>query len=198
MPRGRSWLLHWSTVHRASPRLTAAIVAAGAALIASIGPPAPATAADKLLLGGGAGITLNDDTLCTLTAMGHDSTGRLIGFTAAHCGGPGSPVVAEGAEDHGTVGTVVAADEELDYAVVEFDPAKVKPIADYEGFGIYGLGPAEPEPAGPEPGQAPAGTEPAVQEPASQEPYPEPSEPDVATAHSTPVPLTSTSHTEPL
>ncbi len=148
-----------------------------AALTASI--PVSATAGDQILLGGGAAIVLHDDTLCTLTAMGHDSDGRLIGFTSAHCGGPGSPVVAEGAEERGTVGTVVAADDGVGYAVIEFDPVKVKPIADYEGFGIFGIGPPDPEPAGPEPAPESAPTEPAVPEPANPapaapEPAPEP------------------------
>ncbi|ORW98280.1 protease [Mycolicibacter terrae] len=161
----RSRAIDWAAVHRVSPRRTAAVTAA--ALIASIGLSAGAAAADaKILLGGGAAITLDDDTLCTLAAIGHDSVGRLIGFTSVHCGVPGSPVVAEGAEDHGTVGTVVAADEGLGYAVIDFDPAKVKPIADYEGFGIYGLGPADPDPTDP----APAGLEPGVPEPAGPEP----------------------------
>ncbi|MDD7811442.1 serine protease [Mycobacterium sp. CSUR Q5927] len=124
------------------------------AVIAAIGLPAGAAAGDQILLGGGAAIVLHDDTLCTLTAMGHDSDGRLIGFTSAHCGGPGSEVVAEGAEERGTVGTVVAADDAVGYAVIEFDPVKVKPIADYEGFGIFGIGPPEPEPANPEPAAA--------------------------------------------
>jgi hypothetical protein len=148
-----------------------------AALTASI--PVSATAGYQILLGGGAAIVLHDDTLCTLTAMGHDSDGRLIGFTSAHCGGPGSPVVAEGAEERGTVGTVVAADDGVGYAVIEFDPVKVKPIADYEGFGIFGIGPPDPEPAGPEPAPESAPTEPAVPEPANPapaapEPAPEP------------------------
>ncbi|WP_165607298.1 serine protease [Mycolicibacter sinensis] len=141
------------------------------AVIAAIGLPAGAAAGDQILLGGGAAIVLHDDTLCTLTAMGHDSDGRLIGFTSAHCGGPGSEVVAEGAEERGTVGTVVAADDAVGYAVIEFDPVKVKPIADYEGFGIFGIGPPEPEPVNPEP----AGPEPAAPEAASPAPAaPEP------------------------
>ncbi|WP_420093453.1 serine protease [Mycolicibacter kumamotonensis] len=160
-------------MHRASSRRTAAIV--GTAVIASIGLPTSAAAGDQILLGGGAAIVLHDDTLCTLTAMGHDSDGRLIGFTSAHCGGPGSDVVAEGAEERGTVGTVVAADDALGYAVIEFDPVKVKPIADYEGFGIFGIGPPEPEPAnpefaGPEPAPEPAGPTPAATEAAVPEP----------------------------
>ncbi|MGV0625961.1 serine protease [Mycolicibacter minnesotensis] len=122
-----------------------------AAVMAATGLPA-ASAADKILLGGGAGILLHDEALCTLTTIGYDGSGQLVGFTAAHCGGPGSPVVVEGAEDYGVVGTVVAADEGLDYAVVEFDTAKISPIADYEGFGIFGLGSLDPvEPVGPDP-----------------------------------------------
>lgn len=152
-------------------------------LVASAGPPTAAAVSDKIQLGGGAAIVLHDDTLCTLTAMGHDSAGRLIGLTAANCGGPGSSVVVEGAEDHGAVGTVVAADEGLGYAVIEFDPVKVKPIGDYEGFGIFGLGPKEPEPAAQEPaGAEPATTqEPAAPEPATEEPAaPEPAAPKQA------------------
>lgn len=154
------------------------------AVIAAVGLPASAAAGDHILLGGGAAILLHDDTLCTLTAMGHDSDGRLIGFTSAHCGGPGSEVVAEGAEERGTVGTVVAADDGVGYAVIEFDPVKVKPIADYEGFGIFGIGPPEPEPAAPEPAAPEASDpEPAGPEPAGPEhAAPEPADPEPAAA----------------
>lgn len=158
-------------------------VAAATALIPATAPPASAAAGDKILLGGGAAIVLNDDTLCTLAAIGHDGAGRLIGFTSAHCGGPGSPVVAEGAEERGVVGTVVAADDTLVYAVIDFESAKVKPIADYEGFGIFGLWPPEPEPAGPEP----AGAEPAEPEPAGSQPAdPAPASPEPAAAEPVP------------
>ncbi|HUO40455.1 MAG TPA: serine protease, partial [Mycobacterium sp.] len=54
-----------------------------------------AAAADTVVLGGGAGIVINADTLCTLTTIGHDNQGNLIGFTSAHCGGPGAQVAAE-------------------------------------------------------------------------------------------------------
>ncbi|WP_420108893.1 serine protease [Mycolicibacter arupensis] len=132
-------------------------------VIGAAGLPTAAAAESKVLLGGGAAIVLHDDALCTLTTIGRDGSGSLVGFTAAHCGGPGSTVLVEGAEDQGIVGTVVAADEGLDYAVIEFDPGKVASIADYEGFGIYGIGSAEPpEPlaAGSEAPEQPVDVEP--------------------------------------
>jgi hypothetical protein len=97
-----------------------------------------AVADDKVLLGGGAGIAVNGD-LCTLTTIGHDRAGNLVGFTSTHCGGPGASVAAEGAGR--TVGSVVAADDGLDYAVIKFDPAKVAPVPDFDGFAINGIGP---------------------------------------------------------
>ena len=112
---------------------------AAAAFIASIGLSASAAASEKLLLGGGAGIGFDGDTLCTLTAIGSDDADRLIGFTAAQCGAVGSPVVADGAEDEGIVGTVLVVDGGLGYAVIEFDPAKVAGIRNYEGFVIKGV-----------------------------------------------------------
>ncbi len=100
-------------------------------------------ASAALPLGGGAGIIVNA-TYCTLTAIGHDKTGDLVGFTAASCGGPDSPVDAAGSEDLGAVGTVVAANGDLNYAVIHFDPAKITPIANFAGFVINGIGP-DPE-----------------------------------------------------
>jgi len=87
-------------------------------------------------LGGGAGILING-TACTLGAIGHDNTGQLVGFTAGHCGAPGSPVVAQG----DPVGTVATVNGDLDYAVIKFDPAKLAPTANFAGFAINGIGP---------------------------------------------------------
>src|SRR5262249_21604416 len=101
----------------------------------------PPGAADKILLGGGAGIGINRGTFCTLTTIGADSKGELIGFTSAHCGGPGARVAAEAAQDRGAVGTMVIGNDNLDYAVIKFDPAKVAPVADFGGFAINGIGP---------------------------------------------------------
>jgi hypothetical protein len=108
-------------------------------LVAFAGVIAPAAHADTSIpLGGGAGITVNG-TYCTLTTIGHDSTGQLIGITAAHCGGPGSQVAVEGSG--AVVGSVAAVDDGLDYAVIKFDPAKVTPTANFDGFAINGIGP---------------------------------------------------------
>lgn len=118
--------------------------AAGAALLGLVAlvPMAPqAVAADKVPMGGGAGIVVNGDTFCTLTTIGNDKTGALIGFTSAHCGGPGAEVAAEGAEDRGVLGTMVAGNDGLDYAVIRFDPDKVAPVSNWKGFVIDGIGP---------------------------------------------------------
>ncbi len=107
-------------------------------------------ASAALPLGGGAGIIVNG-TYCTLATIGHDKTGDLVGFTAASCGGPDSPVVAEGWENLGPVGTVVAPANtpRLRYVVIKFDPAKITPIASFAGFVINGIGP-DPEHGQPE------------------------------------------------
>ena len=36
---------------------------------------------------------------------------------------------------------MVAGNDNLDYAVIQFDPAKVHPVANYNGFLIDGIGP---------------------------------------------------------
>ena len=124
------------TAHRC---FVAAMVTALLALVAV--PGRIAGADDRLPMGGGAGIVINGDTMCTLTTIGTDRTGQLIGFTSAHCGGPGAQVVAEGAENRGILGVMVGGNDNLDYAVIKFDPAKVIPVANYNGFVINGVGP---------------------------------------------------------
>jgi hypothetical protein len=118
------------------------VAAMMAVLLAPMGLPAGIAAAnDRVPLGGGAGIVVNGDTMCTLTTIGADAAGELIGFTSAHCGGPGAQVAAEAAEGRGVLGTMVAGNDNLDYAVIKFDPAKVAPVANYNGFAINGVGP---------------------------------------------------------
>ncbi|WP_412458172.1 S1 family peptidase [Mycolicibacterium fortuitum] len=103
--------------------------------------PGRAHADPPVVLGGGSGIVVNGESFCTLTTIGHDNAGRLIGFTSAHCGGPGAVVSAEGANGAGVLGKMVAGNDLLDYAVIEFDPAKVTPTNNVNGFQIDGLGP---------------------------------------------------------
>lgn len=119
--------------------VSAVSVALGAMLMSGI--VAPAHADSPVTLGGGSGLVVNGETLCTLTAIGTDNRGSLIGFTSAHCGGPGAVVAAEGDESAGVVGTMVAGNDGLDYAVIEFDRAKVIPTSSVNGFRIDGLGP---------------------------------------------------------
>ena len=92
-------------------------------------------------LGGGSGIVIDGDAFCTLTAIGNDNRGNLIGFTSAHCGGPGAQVSSEAATDAGTLGTMVAGNDGLDYAVIQFDPHKVQPVDTVNGFLIDGVAP---------------------------------------------------------
>jgi hypothetical protein len=118
------------------------VAAVAAVLLALVSLPAnAATADDRVPMGGGAGIVINGDTMCTLTTIGSDSAAELIGFTSAHCGGPGAQVAAEGAENRGALGTMVSGNDNLDYAVIKFDPAKVIPVANYNGFEIDGIAP---------------------------------------------------------
>lgn len=128
------------TAHRWLPRVMAALLTFAALTVPAM-PAGTVAADDKMVLGGGAGIVVDGDTLCTLTAIGHDKTGDLIGFTSAHCGGPGAEVAVEGSEGNGIVGQMVAGNDALDYAVIEFDPAKVTPVPNFGGFVIGGIGP---------------------------------------------------------
>ena len=104
-------------------------------------PPALAAPEEKVQIGGGAGIIIDTNTFCTLTAIGNDKTGALIGFTSAHCGGPGALVTSEIASDRGPIGTMVTGNDGLDYAVIRFDPDKVAPVSNWNGFAINGIGP---------------------------------------------------------
>ncbi|MGE2724264.1 S1 family peptidase [Mycolicibacterium pulveris] len=112
-----------------------------AALLALVAVTPVADAEGPVVLGGGSGLIVNGETMCTLTAIGHDNRGNLVGFTSAHCGGPGAQVAAESTPNAGVVGVMVAGNDALDYAVIQFDPAKVRPVNNIDGFQIDGLGP---------------------------------------------------------
>ena len=124
------------TAHRWVLRTVAVL----AGLIAAIAATAVVGADDRIPIGGGTGIVVDGDAFCTLTAIGHDKTGQLIGFTSAHCGGPGAQVAAEKGGG-GILGTMVAGNDALDYAVIRFDPQRVIPVNNVAGFVINGIGP---------------------------------------------------------
>lgn len=95
-----------------------------------------------VILGGGAVIVVGGVNYCTLTTIGRDRSGDLVGFTAAECGGPGAAVAVAGTD--APVGTVAAVNAELHYAVITFDEPDLIPVSDYAGIGINGIGP-DPE-----------------------------------------------------
>ncbi|BAW04723.1 hypothetical protein [Nocardia seriolae] len=95
-------------------------------------------------LGGGSGIVLGRSTKCSLTTIGYDAAGRLVGFTAGHCAEAGTPVRGEQFPDAGVLGVVRDSDAQLDYAVIEFDPSVVTPLRTVNGSTIAGFAPAPP------------------------------------------------------
>ncbi|MFC9999327.1 hypothetical protein [Nocardia sp. NPDC127526] len=119
-----------------------AVVAATVGLL----PAAPAQAGPPAALGGGSGIVFGGGATCSLTTIGYDRAGRLVGFTAGHCAEAGTPVSGEQFPDAGVVGVVVSSDAQLDYAVIEFDAGAVVPLRTVGGTTITGIG--EPPPAG--------------------------------------------------
>ncbi|MCV7384309.1 hypothetical protein [Mycolicibacter longobardus] len=92
-----------------------------------------------VILGGGAVIVVDGNNYCTLTTIGRDRFGDVVGFTGAYCGGPGAAVAVAGTDT--TVGTVVAVNGDLRYAVVRFDVPELIPVSDYAGIAINGIGP---------------------------------------------------------
>ncbi len=79
------------------------------------------------VIGGGSGIIIDNQFECTVTTIGHDAAGRLVGLTAGHCGEAGSKVWAEQDRGAGEIGTFAYSNHELDYAVIEFN-SKVVPV----------------------------------------------------------------------
>ena len=105
----------------------ATVVIAAVAMMAGLA-ATQAVASPAAAIGGGSGIVVAGRATCTLTTIGHDRSGSLVGITAGHCGNPGSSVVAERKKGAGVIGRVVAKNSVLDYAVIEFDPSRVVPV----------------------------------------------------------------------
>lgn len=118
---------------------TAVVTAAAAATVTLTAGPATAAPA-QTPMGGGTAIVVGGNAACTLTTIGHDGAGRLIGITAGHCGNPGDAVFPEFNWNDTPVGTVVAKYPAIDVEVIEFDPAVVAPVNRVGGVAITGVG----------------------------------------------------------
>ncbi|MGF0314258.1 S1 family peptidase [Nocardia fluminea] len=110
--------------------LGAALLGTGAAT-AQAGPP---------VIGGGSGIVIDNAFECTVTTVGYDGAGRLVGLTAGHCGNAGATVSAEVDRGYGEVGRFVYSNPELDYAVIEFTPGRITPVNRIGNVTITGVG----------------------------------------------------------
>lgn len=115
--------------------LAALVFAVGLGFIASGTAVAAATP-----LGGGSGIIIDNQVVCTLTTIGHDNGGQLVGITAGHCGDPGASVVPENDQGAGVVGRFVTSNSDLDYAVIAFDQGKITPVRTVGGATITSIG----------------------------------------------------------
>ena len=114
----------------------AAAVAATAALLGA----GPAAADPTVVVGGGSGIIIDNRFECTVTTIGNDGAGRLVGVTAGHCGVPGSEVLSAADPRAGRIGTFASTNNDLDYAVIEFDRGKVIPVNRVGNATITGIG----------------------------------------------------------
>ncbi|TSE00295.1 trypsin-like peptidase domain-containing protein [Skermania sp. ID1734] len=118
-------------------KLATMVMAVGAAS-ALVGVGGAAAAPAPSTLGGGSGIIIDDEFECTLTTIGHDGAGNLVGLTAGHCGDAGAVVKAE--YNREVVGRFVYSNHDLDYAVIRFDPAAVIPVNHVGHVTITGMG----------------------------------------------------------
>ena len=118
----------------------ALVALAAVATTTALLPSAPAEAAPRATVGGGTGIVVGGNALCTMTAVGHDRAGRLVGLTAAHCGGLGNTVRAERNPGAGVIGTIVTRSPSLDVAVIALNSSRVHPVSRVGKARITGLG----------------------------------------------------------
>lgn len=82
-------------------------------------PAAQRAIAPKTLVGPSTPILVGD-SVCTLAVAGTDKHGNKVGITAAHCGGPGAPVVSLDNSKAGRIGTVVRSGY-ADVSVIKFN-----------------------------------------------------------------------------
>ncbi len=116
------------------------------AAMASVVVAAAGTASARPIaeLGGGSGVAFENNSVCSLTTIGHDAAGRLVGITAGHCAPTGARVIAERLPEAGVLGTVAFSDDGkgLDYAVLELNPERINPVRTVGPTTIAGVGDA--------------------------------------------------------
>ncbi|MGB6040478.1 MAG: S1 family peptidase [Gordonia sp. (in: high G+C Gram-positive bacteria)] len=99
-----------------------------AAMLLSPAAVSVANAAPTTAVGGGSGIVISGKYLCTMTTVGHDRSGNLVGLTAGHCGNLGSPISLERNRGAGTIGRIVTKSKSWDVAVIRLDSSRVRPV----------------------------------------------------------------------
>ncbi|MFT4127636.1 MAG: S1 family peptidase [Gordonia sp. (in: high G+C Gram-positive bacteria)] len=99
-----------------------------------------AQAAPRATVGGGSGIVIDNRYGCTMTTVGTDRAGRLIGLTAGHCGKVGSRIASQRTPAAGVIGRIVVKSKPGDYAVIALDRRRVTPTRVAGGATIRGIG----------------------------------------------------------
>lgn len=122
-------------------RMAASVAAIAGVLTASAG-VGSVSADPSVVLGAASGIFFDNEAGCSLTAVGHDNAGRLVGLTAGHCAPTGARVGAEHAPHAGVIGTVAYSDDGdyLDFAVLHLDASKVVPTRTIGATTVAGIG----------------------------------------------------------
>ena len=125
------------------------MLTATAAMVLMVLGAGHAAAAPNIPLGGGSGILLPENAdsaaACTITTIGYDKAGDLIGLTAGHCGPAGRAVYSEKFANRGKAGEVVYSTPDLDFAVIKFDKSKVAPLRSVGGVTIRGIQTTPPQ-----------------------------------------------------
>ena len=100
--------------------------------------PAPTTRCRSAV---GRASSIDGDTFCTLTTIGNDSRGNLIGFTSAHCGGPGAQVAAEARRGPRRRSAPWSQATTASTTPSSSSTREGAPVNNVNGFQIDGLGP---------------------------------------------------------
>ncbi|MBJ7290560.1 serine protease [Williamsia sp.] len=126
-----------------------ALFAACAAMAMMVWGAGAASAKADIFLGGGSGIIVlkggNSASACTLTTIGRDSAGRLVGLTAGHCGSVGQTVLSETFSNKGAAGRIIVSNDSLDFDVIQFDANRVVPLRTVRGVTIRSIQTAAPQ-----------------------------------------------------